>query len=86
MHILVTIVYPIFAPVTLTLVYECSLGILKTYPPTKNEVYRLRLSKIRTQTVHTHSHRQEHTVALRVVVTEEVMKCFSLYSHTLAAL
>jgi len=61
MHILVTIVYPIFAPVTLTLVYECSLGILKTYPPTKNEVYRLRLSKIRTQTVHTHTDTQTRT-------------------------
>jgi len=61
MHILVTIAYPIFAHVTSTLIYERSLGILKTYPPAKNEVSRLRFSKMRTQTVHTHTHPDKNT-------------------------
>ena len=64
---LVTLINPVFAPVTLTycidpmtLTYTLGLGILKIYLHTKNEVSRSRLSKVRARTGQADTHRHTH--------------------------
>ena len=67
---LVTVAYSVFCsfdfdldPMTLT--YELSLDILKTYLHTKNEVSRSRLSKVRARTGQTDTHRDRLTDATK---------------------